>query len=228
MRNTLKNLLSRLPAEGLERALAYGAVLGQGWLFGRPAPLPESISAAPAHPVGTQRPRRESFRSIAGRVPATPSDVFDYALPAIGRKPLVAALTHQIERHAHHTAEPLTVLASFQSAHVFTSAVADRFAELAAANRFVAALGLGMAAEPAPGVHGTSLQPDDPFTRQWVITVVGQHYFAAVIARDLGDTGADRERRFEFLHTHDRHLVVAAARSLMQRILPLHAPHTQR
>ena len=45
-----------------------------------------------------------------------------------------------------------------------------------------------------------------------------------IIARDLGDTGADEDRRFEFLHTHNRELVVAAARSLMQRVVPSITP----
>lgn len=53
--------------------------------------------------------------------------------------------------------------------------------------------------------------------------MVGTHYFAALIARDLGDTGADDDRRFEFVLTHDRRVVVAAARSLMNRVLP--QPH---
>jgi hypothetical protein len=50
------------------------------------------------------------------------------------------------------------------------------------------------------------------------VTVLGPHYAAALIARDLGDTGPDHERRFEFVVTHDRDLVVAASRSLMSRV----------
>ena len=204
----------------LERGLAYGAVLGQGWMFGRPAPLPCTEPGTTRRMTGTRRPRIESLRSVAGRVPALPSDVFDYALPSIGRKPLVAALTRQIERHAQLADEPLVILATFQSAEFFDSVVAARYADLAARNTFVAALGVGMAPEPAPGVRGTRLRIGDPFTGQWTIAVVGQHYFAAVVARDLGDSGDDSERRFEFLHTHDRNIVVAAARSLMQRVTP--------
>src|SRR4029453_11490950 len=45
---------ARVIAEGIEteahahRAAALGADLAQGWLFGRPGPLPEAIPAAPA------------------------------------------------------------------------------------------------------------------------------------------------------------------------------------
>ncbi|MDV6264614.1 hypothetical protein [Rhodococcoides yunnanense] len=41
-----------------------------------------------------------------------------------------------------------------------------------------------------------------------------------MIARDLGDVGAEDTRRFAFLQTHGRRIVVAAARSLMSRVIP--------
>jgi hypothetical protein len=40
-----------------------------------------------------------------------------------------------------------------------------------------------------------------------------------LIAVDLGDNGPDHDRRFEFTVTHDRDLVLEAARSLMTRIV---------
>jgi hypothetical protein len=39
-----------------------------------------------------------------------------------------------------------------------------------------------------------------------------------LIARDLGDSGPDDDRRYEFVVSHDRELVLSAARSLMSRI----------
>jgi hypothetical protein len=47
---------------------------------------------------------------------------------------------------------------------------------------------------------------------------IGSHYSGALIARDLGDSGPDVDRRYEFVVTHDRDLVLGAARSLMSRI----------
>ncbi|MDV8024783.1 hypothetical protein [Rhodococcus sp. IEGM 1330] len=49
---------------------------------------------------------------------------------------------------------------------------------------------------------------------------MGQRYFAAVITRNPGNVGADDTRRFELRRTHDRRIVVAAARSLMSRVIP--------
>ena len=40
----------------------------------------------------------------------------------------------------------------------------------------------------------------------------------AFVARDLGDCGADFERRFDFALTYDRELVTRAARAMMRRI----------
>ena len=38
--------------------------------------------------------------------------------------------------------------------------------------------------------------------------------------RAMGDDGPEDQRRFEFLHTHDRELIVRCARSLMLNIVP--------
>ena len=81
-----------------------------------------------------------------------------------------------------------------------------------------AALGVGMDAEPAPGVRGIHLSSDEALRGEWNVTVLGPHFGAAFVARDLGDTGPDRERRFDFALTHDRELVTEAARSMMRRL----------
>ena len=52
------------------------------------------------------------------------------------------------------------------------------------------------------------------------MVVVGPHFAAALVARDLGDTGADADRRFDYTVTHDRALVLQVADSLMHRVLP--------
>ena len=59
---------------------------------------------------------------------------------------------------------------------------------------------------------------DHPLGGEWTVTVVGPHDAAALIARDCGSDVSDRERLFEYVITHDRSTVIAAARSLMQYI----------
>jgi DICT domain-containing protein len=99
-------------------------------------------------------------------------------------------------------------------------ATARRFSRIARHSPLVAALGVGLTDEPVPGVRGADLDAHDPLRGEWNVIVVGPHQAAALVARDLGDTGPERERRFDFAITHDRDLVVAAARSLLRTITP--------
>jgi len=78
-----------------------------------------------------------------------------------------------------------------------------------------------MPTTPALGVRGASLALDDELSGEWTVVVVGSHYAGALIARDCGDSGPERDRRFEFLVSHDRALVLDAARSLLVRLVPL-------
>lgn len=204
--------------EHLARARALGATLGQGWLFGRPAPLPSppTVDRVP------NRPTAAAFRSAGGStVPEVPSDLFDQTRPVVGRKAFVLSMARQIEESAASAVDPLIVLSAFQRARWFAPNVVERYADLAASHPFVAALGVGLPHEPAPGVRGAALDKTERFSSEWTVTAVGRHYFAALIARDLGDVDVpDADRRFEFVLTHDRRLAVSAARSLMTRVLP--------
>ena len=80
---------------------------------------------------------------------------------------------------------------------------------------------MGLSAEPVPGVRGATLPLDDPLRGQWHVVVLGPHFAGALVARELGDTGPDMDRRFEYLITFDREAVIHAARSLMIRIVPI-------
>jgi hypothetical protein len=51
------------------------------------------------------------------------------------------------------------------------------------------------------------------------VIVVGPHFAGALAARDMGDTGPELTRRFEYALTYDRGLVLAAARSLLHRVV---------
>jgi hypothetical protein len=193
----------------LDQALALGATLGQGWLFGRPGPLAKS---AP--------PRRQiTFARPSGAASATPfALVSEGATLRVGRKGLLLDLCLHIESEGLHVWPAPVVLAAFQTGDRFTAATARRYAALAERCPLVAALGVDLTADLAPGVFGNSLSSTDPLAEEWTLTVIGPHYAAALIARDMGDTGPDHDRRFRFSITYDRDLVLSAARSLMARI----------
>jgi len=109
-------------------------------------------------------------------------------------------------------------MSTFQERRYFTAETAQRYSELAADAALVAAVGVGMDAEPAPGVRGLHIEADESLRGEWNVIVLGPHFGAAFVARDLGDDLPDRDRRFDFALTHDRDLVTEAARAMMRRL----------
>jgi EAL domain-containing protein (putative c-di-GMP-specific phosphodiesterase class I) len=209
---------ARILAEGveteehLEQALALGATLGQGWYFARPGPLEDFES--PNEPLFTPQTVRT--------VPPSPCAGVDSSKARVGKKGLLLAISRHLESQGLYLETPPVVVSAFQSADRFTPGTVKRYSRLAERCPLVAALGVGLAQEPAPGVRGMELSSDDPVRGEWVVAVVGTHYFGALIAKDLGDDDSltDRERRFSFVVTHDRETVLAAARSLLGRVAP--------
>lgn len=212
-------------AEGIEReahlalARSMGATLGQGWLLGRPAQLapalPYVARPAPARPLEMPAPAdtaastRTPFEIVAGGRPA-----------ARTTKRALLTTTRYLESKAADAIDPPVLLTCFQDAVRFTPATAHRYSVLAKESPFVAAFGVGLGAEPVPGVRGTAVGADDPLRAEWNVIVVGPYFSAALVARDLGDSGADRHRRFEYAITYERSQVLAAARALLGRLEP--------
>jgi DICT domain-containing protein len=136
-----------------------------------------------------------------------------------GRKDVLLSASRALEAKAMDLGAHGVVAAAFQDARHFTPASRARYERLADQSAFVAALGVGMGTEPAPGVSGADLTLDDILRHEWNLAVLGPHYAGALVARDLGDAGPDRDRRFEFVLTFDRHLVVEVAASLVGRVI---------
>jgi EAL domain-containing protein (putative c-di-GMP-specific phosphodiesterase class I) len=197
-------------AAHLEQAQALGATLGQGWYFGHPGPLQSDVPCdAPLAMSAPALPAPTPFSLVAQ------SD-----RKRIGRKKLLLGMSRHIESLGDKDGD-LVVLAAFQTADRFTASTRRRYERLGRHCPLVGALGVGMPSAPAAGVRGAHLAPDDDLAGEWTVVVVGSHYAGALIAKDCGDTGPEADRRFEFLVTHDRALVLDAARSLMSRLVPL-------
>jgi len=198
--------------EHLDTALAMGATIGQGWLFAHPGCLPDNarlltggLTPQPAPAAPAPSPMRASS---SGR-PARRST-----------KPLLLEMSLHLERQAFDQGSSVVVLSAFQTAERFTPATARRYRALADRSAFVAAMGIGMPEEPVRGVRGGSLDVDDPIADEWAIAIVGAHFAAALTAIDLHDDGPENLRRFDYVLTYDRTLVLAVASSLMARVLP--------
>jgi len=206
-------------AEGIETleheelARSMGAHLGQGWLYGRPKPLPTSHVARPLRLVAPRR--RWSDLPDA----AVPWDlVKDRPGVRRSRKPLLAAISRHLERQAL-TGDPATVVVgSFQRAQYFTPGTARRYSALATAASLVAVFGDGVPDAPVPGVRGHDVGPGDPLVHEWTIAVVGPHFAGALVARDVGDDALEADRRFDYVVTYDRDTVVDAAAVMMRRL----------
>ena len=199
--------------EHLRRAHAMGATLGQGFYFGHPAELPA--------PMPPPRPAAIPFRAKFN-----PNDKTPFELVAgerelrRGDKRLLLALSRQLETQAETLGEETVVLSTFQDVRFFTEGTRRRYTQLGQRAALVGALGMGMPPEPAAAVRGADLDRSDPLRGEWDVIVISPSFACAFVARDLGDTGLDHERRFEFYVTYDRALVRSAAVPLIARILP--------
>jgi EAL domain-containing protein (putative c-di-GMP-specific phosphodiesterase class I) len=200
--------------EHLNTALAMGATLGQGWLLGRPGTLPEPL----AEPTGSRLRIADRGDPVSNKTPFA----LGAALrpPRRSRKALLIEISKHLERQAMMAGESTVVLATFQDASFFTKATRRRYAQLTGQAALVGALGQGMPPEPLAGVRGCVLDPSDPLVGEWDIVVVGPHFAATLVARDLGDTGPDNDRRFEFVLSHNRELAIQVAFVLMSRVWP--------
>lgn len=197
-------------AEGIEtprhpeQAIALGADLGQGWLFGRPAPLPAT-------------PLR--YQPLPPRAARTPFDVVRRHLPMrIASKHLLVQLSRHVEELAIDTVDTPIVLTALQSAARFTRRTSERYTRLAWTSPLVAVFGRDLADTPASGVRGVNLTAGDQLALEWTVLVLGARTAAGLIARDCGDSGPDRDRRFTFAVTHDLDVVTQAARAILDRV----------
>ncbi|WP_269319887.1 EAL domain-containing protein [Candidatus Blastococcus massiliensis] len=212
-------------AEGIETethlatARSLGASLGQGWLLGRPADGPAThrrsgeLRLPPAECHSSHHGAESPFACL-------PPGTQLRKAP----KSLLVELSKQLEREALRVGETCVVAATFQESRHFTAATVHRYAELAGATGFVCAVGEGLDVEPLPGIRGATLAPTDPVRGEWDVTVLGPHFAAALLARDLGSTGPDLEREFEYALTYHRTTVVHATRALLSRVAPAETP----
>jgi EAL domain-containing protein (putative c-di-GMP-specific phosphodiesterase class I) len=209
-----------LLAEGVETeehravARALGARYAQGWLFGRPADLPDEAREALPSPLAPRmkplEAPRSPYKAVAARM-----------RPRRGSKGLLLAISKHLEAQVAAQGESAMVLATFQEARHFTPRSAARYERLASHAALVGAIGVGLAGEPAPGVRGAALEVGDPLAGEWNVVVIAPHFAAAFVARDLGDADVpDMSRRFDFCLTYDRDLALEAARGLLARITP--------
>ncbi|BBZ44704.1 sensor domain-containing phosphodiesterase [Mycobacterium parmense] len=199
----------------LEQALALGADLGQGAMFGLPRPAAEHPP-----PAAWSLPPRKRRPAAAG---ASPFDIISGRRPVrTARKETMTALSRHIESQARRAADPPILLAALQHAENFTGHTRGSYRSLATHSPLVAVFGRELRADPGSAVRAVDLDPTDQLCAEWVVLVLGPHTAAALIGRehdaDPRSDCRDGDRRFDFVITYDRALVTAAACNMLDRM----------
>ncbi|WP_173008032.1 EAL domain-containing protein [Mycolicibacterium sp. P1-18] len=214
-------------AEHLQRALALGATLGQGFRFGRPGPLPRDVATStPWPPIRTQHPCVDfgsPFDTLAAHVGHVSTGL------TIRRHSwdTVMALSRYVERQALDARDPPMVLAALQRAEFFTGETRTELEHLGEHSPMVAVFGCDVAEHLGRGIRGVRLGRDDALHRQWIVVALGANTAAALVCQEVADhhdgTGG---RLFDVVSSNDRTVVTAVARQLLSRmLLPTVSPH---
>lgn len=210
-------------AEGIETeehrelALAMGATLGQGFLFGSPKPLSEQHCVS----AGWSLPTRNRPRTTPPG--NTPFEIVSTAtLIRTARKETLVAISRHLETQAGYAPDRPMVLTSLQHSANFTGETRRLYETLASSLPLVGVFGQDLP-DLGPTLRGILLDPADPLSNEWVVLVHGAQAAFALISREKrGTAGDDRataaDRWFEFAITYDRTVVTAAARSLLERM----------
>jgi len=195
--------------EQLATARAFGAVLGQGYLLGQPAALPEDLP----------EPGRKLRLTSSGGDPSWGSPysrVINWRRPASGSRALAEQTATLIAEQARNLGPTAVVLAAYPHEQHAGESELRMLRELAESVAFVGALCAPEALQEA-GVRWGPLAPEDPLRGTWTVAAVGPNYAACFVAceRDDGD--------FDFATSYDRDLVVESAMLIMARLAPLQA-----
>lgn len=197
----------------LEQAMAWGATLGQGFLFGKPSPLlpyaPTETWSLPPLRTGGHALFHSPFDAVAGN-PAT----------GTAKKPTLLAISRYLEEQARHSTDTPMVLTALQDGANFGLPTRRRYAALAATSPLVAVFGANLTPDQPAGMRIVTHDATDALSSQWVVVTLGPHTAAALVARERGGQGAvrDEDREFDFVVTHDRAVITAAASALLNRI----------
>ncbi|MFL5893726.1 MAG: EAL domain-containing protein [Thermoleophilaceae bacterium] len=214
-RSNLTILAEGLETEEHERtSLAFGATLGQGWLYGKPGPLPDPLPEATKQ-VQLLGRKLGARQARVSRIVGTMQSIRK------GSKPILLSMSKHLETQARSLGETAVVLAMFEDAQFFRGATRARYEQLAESAAFVGVMGPAMGPEPATGVRGANIDANDELFDQWGIAVISPHFAAAFVARPFGDRNvADSDRQYDFALTYNREFVVETARNMMSKITP--------
>ncbi|MEV0718478.1 EAL domain-containing protein [Asanoa sp. NPDC050611] len=205
---------AQIVAEGVERpehvatARSLGATFAQGWLFGRPGPLPVTIRPS------DQRLARVEPRRVAR---ATPYDVLiqtEAVHPTTAAQ--LNAMSAQIEDRALGATDPAILVVNIGDLLNLTDDSLIRYAYLNSIGVEVFLVGHGIPFTPGGRVRGIPLADDDPLRRERATLLVGTDYGTGVFGR-LRGRGTDGPI-YDAGTTDDWDRVIEATLPLVSRV----------
>jgi EAL domain-containing protein (putative c-di-GMP-specific phosphodiesterase class I) len=198
-------------AEGVETprhlatARALGATLAQGFLLGRPGPLPAKVDPHPTlFPRRTIRvPSADTpFGTVAASV--TPSRINATGMDLLSRA---------MEERAATAAEATILLAGFPHGHRPNPDSVGRFRDFGAEATLAAVFVDGRPARSAEQVRGYVVKPDDAIANEWTVIVISGTGIEGLFGR-ISANGTD----YDVVGSNDRDVILAAARCLIERM----------
>jgi EAL domain-containing protein (putative c-di-GMP-specific phosphodiesterase class I) len=176
-------LAEGIESEGhLEVARSLGATLAQGYLFGRPAPLPEKVdhsTAGLARVEARQVPVKTPFEMLSRTKPVNPTT-----------DTLLTTMMAHIENQALHTDDPAFLVINLADSENFNDDAHLRYGYITTRGVEVYVLGQGIPAEPGNRIRGVPLDAGDPLVHEREVLFIGSHYASGVFARET-DSGFD-------------------------------------
>ncbi|RFA12301.1 hypothetical protein B7R22_15965 [Subtercola boreus] len=206
-------------AEGVEteqhvsQALALGATLGQGYLFGRPSDL-----APNASPPGVQ----VRAHVAETRPAATPFSIAaQFRTPMTSTRPLLVQTSMLLEARALDGDSSMVVLSTFRDDADFGDDLRARYTTLASRSSLVAVFlqdrfGTLPALDGIDRLEVRAFAASDPLRAEWSMIVLSGTYSAMLTAREVSHP--DGPGLFEYILTHDRELVTRGALALAVRL----------
>jgi len=202
--------LATVLAEGIDSeeqlavARAAGATVGQGYLLGEPAPLPDAL------PSTGRGLRLTSSGGVPDNV-VPYQRVTNWRRPALGSADLAERAAAILSAQAAKLGETGLLLAATPGDGPVRPAQLARYVALAEEIGFVGILG-GGATGLGEGLRGGPLPEDDPLRGTWTEVALGPGYGACFVARPEDDG------RWRFATSYDHETVVECAVVLMARM----------
>lgn len=204
--------------EHLEHALACGATLGQGFMFGAPGELSARPAAYP-WPEREPRPAPEANPSIFDMVTA------GRRTHTVTRSTL-SRLRNDVQELAATSEIPPIVLSALGREDIGEPA-RRRYRSLAEKSPLVAVFARNVPEGLGDRVRRVSLEASDPLSLELGVVVLSPETAVGLVARerDSAQEMPEDDRLFDVACTSDRERVAEAVRTLLDRVAPTISIH---